>query len=67
MTRNELMYVVGMLLSVMIFGGIGGALARDHGARRVYPVVSVVALAGGFAIGWAINTWLDFAAASYYH
>ena len=61
------MYVVGFVLSAMIFGGIGGALARDHGGRRIYPIASVVALLGGIAIGWAINTWLDFAAASYYH
>jgi hypothetical protein len=61
------MYVVGMGLAVMMGGALGGSLAKEHGARRVLPIVVPVTLVVGFVVGWALNGWIAYSQESVFH
>lgn len=43
---------------------IGKPLVAERGARRVLPVLVLLAVAIGALLGWAINAYLDYVRAS---
>jgi hypothetical protein len=46
---------------------LGGSLAREHGAKYVVPIFSVLTIVCGLVFGWAINGWIAFSQASASH
>ena len=61
------MYVVGFTVAGMIGIALGGSLAAEHGVKRVVPWVVIITVAAGSVLGWALNGWIAYAAASSYH
>jgi predicted MFS family arabinose efflux permease len=61
------MYAVGMGLALMMGGALGGSLAKEHGPRRVLPIVVPLTLVVGLAVGWALNGWIAYSQESVFH
>jgi predicted MFS family arabinose efflux permease len=58
------MYLLGMFVAVMIGGALGQALAEKHGWRRTLPLVALLTVLAGLAIGWSLNGELQAIEAS---
>jgi uncharacterized membrane protein YfcA len=55
---RALMWCLGMAIGAMIGAAIGGSFVAERG-RKVLPVVVVLTLLTGLAIGWGLNGELD--------
>jgi uncharacterized membrane protein YfcA len=55
---SALMWALGMGLAAMIGGALGASFVKERG-RKVLPVVIVLTLLCGLAIGYGLNGELD--------
>ncbi len=59
-----LMYGLGMAIGVMIGVAVGQPLIQEHGWRRTLPIVVLLTVLAGLAIGWSLNGELQAIEAS---
>ena len=50
-----LLYALGMVLGIMIGSAIGQSFIQQHGLRKALPILALLTVLLGLAIGWSLN------------